>query len=91
MFMADKKMEEVRVMSNNKVNGQIIIGTTIEATNQLKLAGEELMKNQLDETSKETIQFQINQAKYVYKEIIKSLEIKEEEKIYLELEVEKIL
>ena len=80
LLMADKKMEEVRLMSNSRANKQIIIRTVIEAIDKLKLAGEELKKEDLNKIENQQIQIQINQAVYVYKEIIKSLQIEEEEK-----------
>jgi len=73
-------MEEVRLMSNSRANKQIIIRTVIEAIDKLKLAGEELKKEDLNKIENQQIQIQINQAVYVYKEIIKSLQIEEEEK-----------
>jgi len=88
MLVADKKMSEVILMNQQEVEKQLLVGTTIEAINQLKLANEGLKKSQLDETEKETILVQINQAKYVYKEIIKTLKINEEEKKFLDTRVE---
>jgi 6-pyruvoyl-tetrahydropterin synthase len=70
---------------------QIIVGTTIEAINQLKLASEGLKKSQLNEIEKEEILSQINQAKYVYKEIIKTLKINQEEQGFLTSKVEEVL
>lgn len=88
MLVADKKMGEVILMNQQGVEKQIIVGTTIEAINQLKLANEGLKKSQLSETEKELILVQINQAKYVYKEVIKTLKINEEEKRFLDSRVE---
>ena len=91
MLVADKKMSEVVIMNQQQVEEQIVIGTTIEAINQLKLASEELNKNQLNEIEKEIILTQINQAKYVYKEIIETLKINQEEQKFLTSKVEEIL
>lgn len=88
MLEADKKMSEVILMNQQNVEKQLIVGTTIEAINQLKLASDGLKKGQLNEVEKETILVQVNQAKYVYKEIIKTLKIDEEEKRFLDLRVE---
>jgi len=90
MLIADKKMSEVILMNQQNVEKQLIVGTTIEAINQLKLAGDGLKKDKLNEVEKEIIQTQINQAKYVYKEIIKTLKINEEEKRFLNSRVEEI-
>lgn len=91
MLIADKKMSEVMIMNQQNVEKQVIVGTTIEAINQLKLASEGLKKSQLNETEKETILTQINQAKYVYKEIIKTLKISQEEQKFLYSKVEEVL
>ena len=88
MLVADKKMSEVILMNQQNIEKQLIVGTTIEAINQLKLASEGLKKNQLNEVEKETIQNQISQAQYAYKEIIKTLKIDEEEKRFLNSRVE---
>lgn len=88
MLVADKKMSEVVLMNQQGAEKQIIVGTTIEAVNQLKLANEGLKKSQLSETEKEKLLVQINQAKYVYKEIIKTLKINEEEKKFLDSRLE---
>lgn len=89
MLVADKKMGEVVLMNQQNVEKQLLVGTTIEAIDQLKLASEGLMKNQLNEVEKESILKQINQAKYVYQEIIKTLKIDEEEKEFLNSRLEK--
>jgi hypothetical protein len=91
MLVADKKMSEVMVMNQQDAEKQIIVGTTIEAINQLKLASEGLKKSQLNEIEKEEILSQINQAKYVYKEIIKTLKINQEEQGFLTSKVEEVL
>lgn len=91
MLVADKKMSEVMVMNQQDAEKQIIVGTTIEAINQLKLASEGLKKSQLNEIEKEEILSQINQAKYVYKEIIKTLKINQEEQGWLTSKVEEVL
>lgn len=91
MLIADKKMSEVMVMNRQDAEKQIIVGTTIEAINQLKLASEGLKKSQLNEIEKEEILSQINQAKYVYKEIIKTLKINQEEQGWLTSKVEEVL
>lgn len=91
MLIADKKMSEVMIMNRQDAEKQIIVGTTIEAINQLKLASEGLKKSQLNEIEKEEILSQINQAKYVYKEIIKTLKINQEEQGWLTSKVEEVL
>lgn len=91
MLIADKKMSEVMVMNRQDAEKQIIVGTTIEAINQLKLASEGLKKSQLNKIEKEEILSQINQAKYVYKEIIKTLKINQEEQVWLTSKVEEVL
>lgn len=91
MLIADKKMSEVMIMNRQDAEKQIIVGTTIEAINQLKLASEGLKKSQLNEIEKEEILSQINQAKYVYKEIIKTLKINQEEQGFLTSKVEEVL
>lgn len=88
ILVADKKMSEVIIMNQQNVERQLIVGTTIEAIDQLKLASEGLIKNQLNEVEKESILTQINQAKYAYKEIIKTLKIEEEEKRFLNSRLE---
>ena len=88
MLIADKKMSEVILMNQQNVKKQLIVGTTIDAINQLKLASEGLKKDQLNKVEKEAILMQINQAKYVYKEIIKTLKIEEGEKKFLDSRVE---
>lgn len=80
LLLADKQMEEVRIMETQKADKQIIIKTTIEATNKLKLASDELKKNQSNLIENQQIQNQINQTIYVYKKIIETLQIEEGEK-----------
>jgi len=79
LLIADKKMEEVMLMNQQGLEKQIIVGTTIEAIDKLKLASEGLKSGRLNGIEKETIFNQIIQAKYAYKEIIKSLSINQEE------------
>ena len=90
LLLADKKMEEVRIMERQGIDKQIIIGTTIEAINKLKLASDELKKDQSNRIENQQIQNQINQTIYVYKKIIQTLEIEEEEKQELTWRVEEI-
>ncbi|MFA5532399.1 MAG: DUF5667 domain-containing protein [Candidatus Shapirobacteria bacterium] len=90
LLTADKQMEEVILMTKQKANKQIIIKTTIEATNKLKLASEELKKDQSNRIENQHIQNQINKTIYVYKKIIQTLEIEEEEKQELTWRVEEI-
>lgn len=79
-LLADKKMEEARMMDQLGKEKQLIIGTTIEAIDKLKWASDELKNDQLNKVEKIQLQKQINQAKYVYKEVIKSFQIGEKEK-----------
>jgi hypothetical protein len=80
LLLADKNIEEVILMSNQGDNKQIIIKTTIEAIDKLKLASTELKKDQSNVIDNQQIQTQINQATYVYKKIIESLKIEQKEK-----------
>jgi Domain of unknown function (DUF5667) len=80
LLIADKQMGEVLEMSKKEADKELLIGTMIESANKLKLASEEVKNLSISEIEIEKIKKQIKDSKYVYKEISKSLEIKEEEK-----------
>ncbi|MDD4938028.1 MAG: DUF5667 domain-containing protein [Candidatus Shapirobacteria bacterium] len=90
LLLADKNIEEVILMSDQKADKQIIIKTTIEAIDKLKLASTELKKDQSNQIENQQIQTQINQATYVYKKIIESLQIEEKEKEQLTKRLEEV-
>lgn len=84
-LIADKKMEEVIILNDMTNDQQLIIRTTLEAINKLKLATDQLKKERSDKIESQQIYNQINKAIITYEEIIGKLKIEEgDKKVLLE-------
>lgn len=80
LLIADKQMGEVLIMKKKGIDKQMLIGTMIEAADKLKLASEGLEEISVEKIEVKEIKKQIQKSKYVYKKIIESIEIEEEER-----------
>ena len=80
LLIADKKMEEAKILNDKNENPKLISKTVDDAVNKLLIADQIVRDSNMDMFEKREIEKKTDQAFWVYRQMINSFKINDEEK-----------